>query len=699
MQGYAKLEGARLMKRNSKQFLWVFVCLNLAVVGYADTLELENESSSSPVPHSTLSEGRQDLHFPATSQTRKLPASIAVALQRDILQNPINLSWQGKDTPLHSGDVAKSMLQIPAFSMTRKGGGGSEIAFRAQSASRLPIFLNGGNLNGACGGRMDTTITYVFPENYNRITILKGPQDVRYGALIGGGVLFDREILRLSKSQFAFDSSALYGSFGRFDANANVLAGGKYGSIQAIYSHYESRDYRSGDDKVVHSAYNRESVSLIGTLTPTQNTALELDIDIGRGNASYADRAMDARTFDRISYNLAYKQHISDTFDSLEVRVWRNEIDHIMDNFSHRQVMDNKYNVSNPKRTNTGGRVEGTFYFGNAWELYVGGNYNHDFHTSRMLSGSSSKEEANAILNQAYKPNFTFQTLGIFAQGQYMPESSYSIAFGARYDTLSTLQHSTNKELLNHLGSGFLRYEKYFDTLTFYSGMGVAQRGADFWERNKGGGMALKPETNTQLDMGLVYKVDNFNAKASMYMSHIADYIMLHYGKDKTSAFNTNAFLGGGELEAEYTAWKSLHFYGSLAYTYAENLKSVAGFKANSPLPQVAPLQGQLSVFYDNGGWLLRLDMMAHAAQHRYMLDYGNVIGKDLGKTQGFTTLNLYGGYKRKHFMLLAGVDNLTNTLYAYHLSKNGVGIGDIAPTTRIYEPGRSYWAKVRIYF
>lgn len=687
------------MKRNGKRFLWVFVCLNLAVVGYADTLELENESSSSPVPHSTLSEGRQDLHFPATSQTRKLPASIAVALQRDVLQNPINLSWQGRDTPLHSGDVAKSMLQIPAFSMTRKGGGGSEIAFRAQSASRLPIFLNGGNLNGACGGRMDTTITYVFPENYNRITILKGPQDVRYGALIGGGVLFDREILRLSKSQFAFDGSALYGSFGRFDANANVLAGGKYGSIQAIYSHYESRDYRSGDNKAVHSAYNRESVSLIGTLTPTQNTALELDIDIGRGNASYADRAMDARTFDRISYNLAYKQHISDTFDSLEMRVWRNEIDHIMDNFSHRQVMDNKYNVSNPKRTNTGGRVEGTFYFGNAWELYVGGNYNHDFHTSRMLSGSSSKEEANAILNQAYKPNFTFQTLGIFAQGQYMPESSYSIAFGARYDTLSTLQHSTNKELLNHLGSGFLRYEKYFDTLTFYSGMGVAQRGADFWERNKGGGMALKPETNTQFDTGLVYKVDNFNAKVSLYVSHIADYIMLHYGKDKTSAFNTNAFLGGGELEAEYIAWRSLHFYGSLAYTYAENLKSVAGFKANSPLPQVAPLQGQLSVFYDNGGWLLRLDMMAHAAQHRYMLDYGNVIGKDLGKTQGFTTLNLYGGYKRKHFMLLAGVDNLTNTLYAYHLSKNGVGIGDIAPTNRIYEPGRSYWAKVRVYF
>ncbi|WP_258554141.1 TonB-dependent receptor domain-containing protein [Helicobacter cinaedi] len=682
-----------------KRHFWqVCICVNMLSVGYADTLISENPLPATQA-HADSSHTLQDSKaYPA--RERKLPPSVVVALQRDVLQNPTHLSWQGRDTPLHSGDVAKSMLQIPAFSMTRKGGGGSEIAFRAQSASRLPIFLNGGNLSGACGGRMDTTITYIFPENYNRISILKGPQDVRYGALIGGGVLFDRDILRLSKSQFAFDGSALYGSFGRFDANANVLAGGKYGSIQAIYSHYESRDYRSGDNKVVHSAYNRESVSLIGTLTPTQNTALELDIDLGRGNASYADRAMDARTFDRISYNLAYKQHISDTFDSLEVRLWRNEIDHIMDNFSHRQVqvMDNKYNVSNPKRTNTGGRVEGKFYFGNAWELYVGGNYNHDFHASRMLKDSPSKNEANAVLNQAYKPNFTFQTLGIFAQGQYMPESSHSIAFGARYDTLSTLQHSTDKEVQNHLGSGFLRYEKYFDTLTLYSGVGVAQRGADFWERSKGGGMELKPETNSQLDMGLVYQVDNFNAKASAFMSHIADYIVLHYGS-ATNAFNTNAFLGGGELEAEYIAWKSLHFYGSLAYTYAENLKNVAGFKVGSPLPQIPPLQGQLSAFYDNGGWLLRLDMIANAAQHRYMLDYGNVVGKDLGKTQGFVTLNLYGGYKRKHFILLAGVDNLTNTLYAYHLSKNGVGIGDIAPTNRIYEPGRSYWAKVRVYF
>lgn len=101
-------------------------------VGYADTLISENPLPATQA-HADSSHTLQDSKaYPA--RERKLPPSVVVALQRDVLQNPTHLSWQGRDTPLHSGDVAKSMLQIPAFSMTRKGGGGSEIAFRAQGA-------------------------------------------------------------------------------------------------------------------------------------------------------------------------------------------------------------------------------------------------------------------------------------------------------------------------------------------------------------------------------------------------------------------------------------------------------------------------------------------------------------------------------------------------------------------------------------
>lgn len=639
------------------------------------------------------------------TKRRVLPTSVVTATYaKDILESPLNVDMYGKDTPLHSSDVAKSMLLFPGFSMTRKGGGGSEIFYRSQGASRLPIFVGGGNLNGACGGRMDTTITYVFPENYNRISILKGPQDVRYGALIGGGVLFERDITRLQKASFNADASALYGSFGRLDMNVSALAGGKYGSLQVIASSYRSDDYKTGDDAIVHSAYKRESVSLIGTLTPTSSTAIEFDVDLGRGNASYADRAMDARTFDRTSYNLALQQHINDTFDRLDVRVWHNAIDHIMDNFSYRPANSN-YMLSNPKRTNTGGKVEGRFYFGERVELYVGSNYNHDSHAIRMSGQQNSESAANAILNQKYNPNFTFKNLGFFTQGQYHSQSNSGIAFGARYDYLVTEQKQqaarSAAEDKNNLASGFVRYEHYFDNSTLYAGLGVAQRGADFWERSKANGMNLSPETNTQLDVGLVVKNTSFNAKISAYASHMANYILINYIPATASAFNTDAFLTGGEVEAEYIMWDSLHFYGSLAYTYAQNLLSIGDYKAKSALPQIAPLQAQLSSFYNYGNWLLRLDMFANAAQHRYALNYGNVIGRDYGNSKGFVTLNLYGGYKHKYFMFLAGVDNLTNTLYAYHLSKNGINIGalNIPPTTRIYEPGRSVWAKIRVYF
>lgn len=640
---------------------------------------------------------------------RILPTSVVTATySKDILDSPLNVDMYGNDTPLHSGDVAKSMLLFPGFSMTRKGGGGSEILYRSQGASRLPIFISGGNLNGACGGRMDTTITYIFPENYNRISILKGPQDVRYGALISGGLLFERDILRLEKGSFNVDVSAMYGSFNRFDMNINALAGGKYGSLQAIVSHYESADYRAGDNTIVHSAYNRESASVIGTLTPTSSTAIEFDIDVGRGWASYADRAMDARTFDRISYNLTLQQHINDTFDRLDVRLWHNAIDHIMDNFSHRppQVLNgNLYNISNPKRTNTGGRVEGRFYFGESVELYVGSNYNHDAHEIRN-GGGQTESVANAILNQKYNPNFTFKNLGFFTQGQYHSQSNFGIAFGARYDYLTTerKQRGTTQQAAedkNNLASAFVRYEHYLDKSTFYAGLGVAQRGADFWEVSKTGGMALKPETNAQLDIGLTYQDNVLKGKISAYASHIANYIVLDYNPSNPSAFNTNAMLMGGEIEAEAITWEVLHFYASLAYTYGLNLSSQQGLQSHSPLPQVAPLQAQVSSFYENGNWLLRLDMIANAAQHRYALNYGNVIGRDYGNSKGFALLNLYGGYKSKYFMLLAGVDNLTNTLYAYHLSKNGVNIGalNIAPTQRVYEPGRSFWVKVRVKF
>ena len=93
--------------------------------------------------------------------------------------------------------------------------------------------------------------------------------------------------------------------------------------------------------------------------------------------------------------------------------------------------------------------------------------------------------------------------------------------------------------------------------------------------------MALKPETNAQLDIGLTYQDNVLKGKISAYASHIANYIVLDYNPSNPSAFNTNAMLMGGEIEAEAITWEVLHFYASLAYTYGENLSSQQGLQSH----------------------------------------------------------------------------------------------------------------------
>lgn len=619
-------------------------------------------------------------------------------------------SLQAKDALLYSGDIAKSLQYFPGFSTMRKGGLGAEVLFRSQGASRVPILLDGSSMQGACGGRMDTSATYIFPENYHRIVLIKGPQDVRFGSLISGGIAFKRDIRRFSTNTLHADTSMLAGSFNRLDLYASALAGGRYGSLQAIASHYEQGDYRTGDKSFIgagratHSAFQKESASLIATFTPTKYTGIELDMDIGRGFSSYQDRAMDARTFDRLSLTLkAQHEFQSSIFKLLDISASLHQVDHIMDNFSHRQP-STTYKLNNPKRTNLATRAELTLYPNENLTLYIGANYAHDDHRLRTSGDQASANLANAILQQPYTPNFAFNYAGVFVQGAYiLPDSGHNVFFGVRYDYAHAQQHAKAQSALpesksDHLGSGFVRYGRDGD-LSWFVGLGVAQRSADFWERSKAGGMNLSPETNLQLDSAIMYDSENLHLQASAYGAHIWDYILLHYGATTTSALNTNALLMGAELEARYRAFSMLYISASLAYTHGQNLTTRGDLHANAPLPQVAPLQASASIWLEQRGFLLRFDLFAHAAQTRYAPNFGNVIGKDFGASAGFATLNLYGGYKVKNLSLLAGIDNITNTLYGYHLSKAGVNIGDLAPVSRIYEPGRSYFAKIALAF
>ncbi|MFX7090594.1 TonB-dependent receptor plug domain-containing protein, partial [Acinetobacter baumannii] len=85
---------------------------------------------------------------------------------------------------------------------------------------------NGTSMLGACPNRMDAPTSYISPESYDKLTVIKGPQSVIYGPVGSAGtVLFERKTNRLTEPGTRFDGSVVGGSFGRNDQNADFTAG------------------------------------------------------------------------------------------------------------------------------------------------------------------------------------------------------------------------------------------------------------------------------------------------------------------------------------------------------------------------------------------------------------------------------------------------------------------------------------------
>src|SRR5690606_11089683 len=147
--------------------------------------------------------------------------------------------------------------------------------------------------------------------------------------------------------------------------------------------------------KEVHSFFTRWSTNGALGWTPDDNTLLELNFGRSDGEAAYADRGMDGTKFEREHVGLKFdKRNISPLVQRIEANVYYSYIDHVMDNFSLRQVpispMTKKpmYSVNNPDRETKGARFVATLTPAEQWMFKVGADYKDDLHTLRALQGA-----------------------------------------------------------------------------------------------------------------------------------------------------------------------------------------------------------------------------------------------------------------------------------------------------------------------
>ncbi|MGH1600608.1 TonB-dependent receptor domain-containing protein [Campylobacter majalis] len=637
--------------------------------------------------------------------------------KKELLDYPTRLEISDKDKLLQHSDMAKSFSKLSGFSMMRKGGFGSEIFYRSQGGARMPILLDGSSLHGGCSGRMDNAISYIDTQSYHSVSIIKGPQDLRYATVMSGAVLFEREILRLTKPTYLFNYSTLYGSYARFDNNINATIGDERYAVQIFASDYKSNDYKDANNNKINSKFHKQNLSLISSAI-LNDTAVELSFDASKANAAYADRQMDGVRFDRRSLNFKL-EHDLNTKNRLNLSSFYHEIDHKMDNFTMRNP-SMSYQISNPKRKIKGLRLENITTLDNL-KLYAGLQREQNSYKNKSASGNSIQNVNAKLNNQEYQDGLSFDTKAIFLQGQYMFDESalfagyknehvrVSDAWDNEWQEYGILQKPSQRYDLN---SAFMRFERYYENLSAYIGVAHAQRSPDFWEFNQVFGYAnnntydnfhlLKKEKNNQLDTGVVYKNKTDEISLGLFYSKVNDYILL----SKQQAFNTNALIYGAEADLSLKFYDILRLEIATSYIKGVNKRQIINKKAmtnavlnrNDALPQIAPLSFKLGLGLEQKNWFAKLDMQANSRQNRIASGFGSVSGLDSKSSSGFAVYGFSAGVMHKNMQVIFGVDNLTNKSYSYHLSK--ISANDVANKndTKINEIGRNFYIKFKLH-
>lgn len=660
-------------------------------------------------------------------------APIVVTAQQPNERNGLVVQADPKQPiqPIPATDGADYLQSIMGFNAIQSGGTNSDVTFRGMFGSRIKILTDGTENLGACPSRMDAPTSYISPESYDRISVIKGPQTVQYANTGSAAtVIFERQPEKLTQAKpYRGQASVLWGSFGRLDQNVEAAVGDEKKYIRLNANRSESNSYQDGNGKTVPSSWERWNADVALGWTPDENTWVELTGGKADGESEYAGREMDGAQFARESLGLRFeKKNVTDVIKKIEGQVNYSYNDHIMDNFSlrtpkmkhdhetHEMYLD-KSTMQVTRRT-LNSRLAMTSEW-DQWSLITGIDSQFNKHGGSMTSPK---------MNMPFRQDMRFQSYGAFGELSYQLNPQNKIVTGARVDQVKvdderadSKAQGFNTQLEKTLPSAFVRLENENAEhgLNSYVGLGYVERMPDYWELfspehgNAGSSNTfngVRPEKTLQLDLGFTQQQGAFNSWVSAYAGLIDDYILMNYhdhshlhagghgghgsGGITAGAKNVDATIAGAEAGVGYQFTDHIQADLSAMYAWGKNTSD------NTPLPQIAPLEGRVNLRYVADKYTLGMLWRVVDQQNRVSLHQGNIVGYDLKPSAGFSTISLNGSYSlSKDVDLSVGVDNLLDKTYTEHLNKAGSSGFGFASEEQFNNTGRNYWMRMSMKF
>ncbi len=613
--------------------------------------------------------------------------------------------------PVPATDGADYLQSIVGFNAIKNGGTNGDVTFRGMFGSRIKILTDGTENLGACPSRMDAPTSYIQPESYDQILVIKGPQTVQYAQTGSAAtVIFERKPVRFNENQhYQGQASAMLGSFGRLDHNVEAAVGDENKYIRLNANRSKSDSYKDGDGNTVPSAWERWNTDLALGWTPDSDTWVELTGGKADGEAVYAGRAMDGSKFARESLGLRVeKNNINDVIKKIEAQVNYNFNDHVMDNYSLREFKPGGM-MSMPMATNVARKtLNARMAVTSEWDklqLITGIDSQNNQH---------SKRNGNLMTAYQNKPrikDMEFQSIGGFGELSYEVSDNHKLVSGLRLDQVKVEAVESNQERKKTLPSAFLRFENQHpdhDDGKTYMGIGYVERMPDYWELfspKSGNGHPntfknIDTEKTLQLDIGYQHEHGNFSSWASAYAGVINDYILTTYlptgnmGMLEAHSRNVDATVAGAEVGIGYQFTDAIQADLSAMYAWGKNTSD------NTPLPQISPLEARVNLRYIQDNYTLGAYWRLVDGQNRISEREGNIVGYDLKQSAGFGTLSLNGTYHVNDNMdLSVGVDNVLDRTYAEHLNKMGSSGFGFAASEQFNNIGRNYWARISMKF
>ncbi|WP_018405313.1 TonB-dependent receptor domain-containing protein [Marinobacter gelidimuriae] len=604
-----------------------------------------------------------------------------------------------------ASEPVQRLTSDPAVSLSRMGGRGLEPIIRGQSQERVDVLLDGIRVEGACPNRMDPPTSRLSSALAPALEVRTNNRTLRWGPIAGGQV-----IATTADPQFNGNATTGQVTIGASDngngklVNAAAAVGSEEAWLRLSGGYDEANDYEDGDGNKVRSAYENAEGRVDAAWTAESGFFIKGMVSRQEeSDVKYAGSGMDAPQTDTDLYRLELGAPLAKGEWSL--LAWQADVDHIMDNFSLRQLPADKKKMQTDSTTQTRGLrfiLDQSPTSLTDWAAGVDVETNDWDATLLNVDGAMPK--AVSLM----WPGVERERVGVFAEAFLRLGSAAKVGAGLRYDRVEmdatkadqavgmgptsplALYGVSNAKVNDDNVSGFASAEWRLPrqqglTLTASRSVrspGVTERYiarntmSDSWIGNP----QLDTEKHHKLELELSGQSGQWNWKPVVWADQVDDFVLRYLATPKDTRYkNIDARLLGVEANLGWSdgTWSS---NSALAAVRGENRDD------NKALAQIPPLQ-----FVQTLGWQQQghsIEAQWQLARRQDRIDLAS--GLDAGTSPGYGVFNLSGSHPLTGYLTFNwALDNLFDNTWAPHVSRRNSDPFN-TEAVRVNEPGRT---------